>query len=98
MTNKFSKYRETTVLYCRDTGESEVVGVIEFAPYVSLVVEFSFSDGRRNHTLKLTLKFNRDTADYQTELYGRTFTSRGPRVEPGVKKMKQNSNKVVDTH
>ena len=92
MTYSLDKYRDTTVLYCVDTNESEVVGVTEFVPNVSLAIETSIKDGSRYRSIRFVLAYVQSSNDYQTMIYGRTFRSRGPRAESG-KKMKQDVKK-----
>lgn len=66
------RYDETTKVLCVDNGQTVDADVLEFKPQVLLSISLQKS-------LKLVLKYNAKVDEYQGELYGRTFTSKGPK-------------------
>lgn len=69
------EFEDRALLRCG--SDSEVVGVHEFTPRVSLIVDLF--PGTRNYR-RMTLQWVNDDVGYSTEVYGRTFVSRGPRL------------------
>lgn len=68
------QWEDSALLRCG--GESEIVGVHEFTPRVGLVVDLF--PGTKNYR-RMTLQWVNDDVGYSAEIYGRTFTSKGPR-------------------
>ena len=66
------RYDDTAKVTCVDNNETVIAEVLEFKPEVLLSVSLQ-------KTIKLTLKYNTRNGEYQAELYGRTFVSKGPK-------------------
>lgn len=66
------KYDDTAKVTCVDNGQVVDADVLEFKPQVMLSISLQKS-------IKLVLKYNQKVDEYQGELYGRTFTSIGPK-------------------
>ena len=67
------RYDETAQVKCVDNGEVVQADVLDFKPQVLLSVSL-------NKSLKLILKYNPKSDEYQGNLYGRTFVSKGPKA------------------
>ena len=74
------QYEDVALLRCTDTGESEIVGVGELVPGV--LVRLDLMPGTKNYR-RFTLQWSDVHKDYRAEVYGRTFTSRGPKIRDG---------------
>lgn len=66
------RYEDTAKVTCVDNGETVVAEILEFRPELSLSVSLE-------RKIKLTLKFDARSGEYQADLYGRTFISKGPK-------------------
>ena len=66
------KYEETAKVTCVDNGQTVDADILEFKPQVMMSISLQKS-------IKLVLKYNINFDEYQGELYGRTFTSKGPK-------------------
>lgn len=66
------RYDETANVTCVDNGQTIKGDILEFKPQTSLSVSLQKS-------IKLTLKYNAKSDEYQGDLYGRTFVSKGPK-------------------
>lgn len=55
-----------------DNGQTVKADILEFKPQILLSVSLEKS-------IKIVLKYNAKSDEYQGELYGRTFISKGPR-------------------
>lgn len=66
------RYDDKAKVTCVDNNETVMAEVLEFKPEVMLSVSLE-------KTIKLTLKYNTKVDEYQAELYGRTFISKGPK-------------------
>jgi len=73
-----TRYEDAVLLKCVDTGESEIVQLFEVTPRVQLVVDLW--PATKNYR-RMTLQYDAKTEDYRAEIYGRTFTSSGPKVK-----------------
>jgi len=67
------RYDETAQVKCVDNGEVVTADVLDFKPQVLLSVSL-------NRSLKLVLKYATKSDEYQGDLYGRTFVSKGPKA------------------
>lgn len=66
------KYEETAQITCVDNGQVVKADVLDFKPQNILSVSLEKS-------IKLVLKYNPKTDEYQGDLYGRTFVTKGPK-------------------
>ena len=66
------RYENTASVTCVDNGETVIAEVLEFKPSSILSVSLE-------RKIKLVLKYNIKNDEYQAELYGRTFISKGPK-------------------
>ena len=66
------RYEDTAKITCVDNGETVVAEILEFRPELSLSVSLE-------RKIKLTLKYDIKSNEYQADLYGRTFISKGPK-------------------
>jgi len=66
------KYDDTALVKCVDNNQTVNADVLEFKPQVLLSVSLDKS-------IKVVLKYNLKNDEYQAELYGRTFISKGPK-------------------
>lgn len=66
------KYDETAKVKCIDNSQTITADVLDFKPQVLLSVSLE-------KKIKLVLKYNSRSDEYQGELYGRTFVSKGPK-------------------
>lgn len=69
------RYEDIALLRCEQ--ESEIVNVFEFVPEVSLTIDLF--PGTRNYR-RLTLQWVSSEEGYKAEIYGRKFSSRGPKI------------------
>ena len=67
------KYDDTAMVTCVDNGQTVKAEILEFKPQVLLSISLEKS-------IKLVLKYVTKSDEYQAELYGRTFTSKGPKA------------------
>lgn len=72
------KYEDSALLRCVSTGESEIVNVCEFTPRVQLVLDLY--PGTKNYR-RMTLQYVSESEGYSAEIYGRKFSSRGPKIK-----------------
>ena len=66
------RYEDTAQVTCVDNNQTVKAEVLDFKPQVMLSVSLEKS-------IKIVLKYNTKSDEYQGELYGRTFISKGPR-------------------
>lgn len=66
------KYEETCQVKCVDNGQVVEADVLDFKPQNILSVSL-------DRSIKLVLKYNSKTDEYQGDLYGRTFITKGPK-------------------
>lgn len=66
------RYDDTVKVTCVDNNQTVNGEVLEFKPQLLLTVSL-------DRKIKLTLKFVTKSDEYQGELYGRTFVSKGPK-------------------
>lgn len=66
------RYEDTTIVTCVDNNQTVTADILDFKPQVILTVSLERS-------IKLTLKYNLKNDEYQGELYGRTFITKGPK-------------------
>jgi hypothetical protein len=67
------RYDETAQVKCVDNGEVVTADVLDFKPQLLLSVSL-------NRSIKLVLKYAAKSDEYQGDLYGRTFVSKGPKA------------------
>jgi hypothetical protein len=67
------RYDETAQVKCVDNGQTVTADVLEFKPQVMLSISL-------NKSIKLVLKYSTQSDEYQGDLYGRTFISKGPKA------------------
>lgn len=66
------KYEETANVTCVDNGQVVTADILDFKPQVLLSISLE-------KKIKLVLKYAAKSNEYQGELYGRTFISKGPK-------------------
>lgn len=66
------RYDDTTKVTCVDNGQAVNAEVLEFKPQLLLSVSL-------NKSIKMILKYSAKSDEYQGDLYGRTFISKGPK-------------------
>lgn len=66
------RYEEVCKVKCVDNDQTVDADVLDFKPQVLLSVSL-------NKSIKLILKYSLKSDEYQGELYGRTFISKGPK-------------------
>lgn len=66
------RYDETAQVRCVDNGQTVTADVLEFKPQVLLSISL-------NKSIKVILKYSTNSDEYQGDLYGRTFVSKGPK-------------------
>lgn len=66
------RYEETCKITCVDNNETVTADILEFKPQNLLNVSL-------NKTIKMVLKYAVKSDEYQGNLYGRTFISKGPK-------------------
>lgn len=67
------RYDETCKVTCVDNNETVTADILDFKPQLLLSVSL-------NKTIKMVLKYATKSDEYQGDLYGRTFVSKGPKV------------------
>lgn len=67
------KYDDKTKVTCVDNGQTVDAEILDFKPQVLLSISLE-------RKLKLVLKYVTKSDEYQGELYGRTFISKGPKA------------------
>jgi hypothetical protein len=67
------RYDETAQVKCVDNGEVVTADVLDFKPQLLLSVSL-------NKSIKMVLKYAANSDEYQGDLYGRTFVSKGPKA------------------
>lgn len=67
------RYDETCKVTCVDNNETVTADILDFKPQLSLSVSL-------NKTIKMVLKYAAKSDEYQGDLYGRTFVSKGPKA------------------
>ena len=66
------RYEDNAQVTCVDNGQTISADVLDFKPQSMLSVSLEKS-------IKIVLKYNTKSDEYQGELYGRTFVSKGPK-------------------
>jgi hypothetical protein len=66
------KYDDTAQVTCVDNGQTVKAEILDFKPQVLMSISLEKS-------IKLVLKYVAKSDEYQAELYGRTFVSKGPK-------------------
>jgi hypothetical protein len=66
------RYDEICQVKCVDNGEVVTADILDFKPQLLLSISL-------NKAIKLMLKYNAKGDEYQGEMYGRTFVSKGPK-------------------
>ena len=66
------KYEETCKVTCVDNGQVVDADILDFKPQVLLSISL-------NKSIKLILKYVQKSDEYQGDMYGRTFISKGPK-------------------
>jgi hypothetical protein len=66
------RYEDSTRVTCVDNGQTVDAEVLEFKPQLLLSISL-------NRSIKLILKYSSKSDEYQGDLYGRTFVSKGPK-------------------
>lgn len=66
------RYDEKAKVTCVDNGQTVVADVLDFKPQTILSISLE-------RKIKLVLKYVAKSDEYQGELYGRTFISKGPK-------------------
>jgi len=66
------KYEETCQVKCVDNGEVVTADILEFKPQMLLSISL-------NKAIKMVLKYVAKSDEYQGDMYGRTFVSKGPK-------------------
>ena len=67
------RYDEDCKVTCVDNNETVTAEVLEFRPQLSLSVSL-------HRSVKLVLKYAPNSDEYQGDMYGRTFVSKGPKA------------------
>jgi hypothetical protein len=67
------RYDEDCKVTCVDNKETVTAEVLEFRPQLSLSVSL-------HRSIKLVLKYSTNSDEYQGDMYGRTFVSKGPKA------------------
>ena len=67
------RYDEDCKVTCVDNKETVTAEVLEFRPQLSLSVSL-------HRSIKLVLKYSANSDEYQGDMYGRTFVSKGPKA------------------
>jgi hypothetical protein len=66
------RYEEICSVHCTENGQSVIADILDFKPQVILVVSL-------NKSIKLTLRYVPRHENYQGSMYGREFTTKGPK-------------------
>jgi hypothetical protein len=67
------RYDDKAKVTCVDNGQTVDAEILEFKPQVVMSISL-------DRKIKLVLKYVARTDEYQGELYGRTFISKGPKA------------------
>jgi hypothetical protein len=67
------RYDENCKVTCVDNNETVIADILDFKPQVLLSVSL-------NKSIKMVLKYAAKSDEYQGDLYGRTFVSKGPKA------------------
>jgi hypothetical protein len=67
------RYDEDCKVTCVDNNETVTAEVLEFRPQILLSVSL-------HRSVKLVLKYSANSDEYQGDMYGRTFVSKGPKA------------------
>ena len=67
------RYDETAIVTCVDNNKVVTAEVLSFIPKKTLSVSL-------DRSVKLELKYSEKNNEYQGDLYGRTFVSKGPKA------------------
>jgi hypothetical protein len=67
------RYDDKAKVTCVDNGQTVDAEILEFKPQVVMSISL-------DRKIKLVLKYVARSDEYQGELYGRTFTSKGPKA------------------
>jgi hypothetical protein len=67
------RYDDTAQVTCIDNGQTVKADILDFKPQVLMSVALA-------NSVKVVLKYVAKSDEYQTELYGRTFVSKGPKA------------------
>jgi hypothetical protein len=67
------RYDENCKVTCVDNNETVTADILDFKPHVLLSVSL-------NKSIKMVLKYSTKSDEYQGDLYGRTFVSKGPKA------------------
>ena len=66
------RFEETCIVKCVDNGETVTAEILDHKPQLLLSVSL-------NKSIKMMLKYAPKSDEYQGDLYGRTFISKGPK-------------------
>ncbi len=66
------RYEEICQVKCVDNGEVVTADILEFKPQVLLSISL-------NKAIKMVFKYVAKSDEYQGDMYGRTFVSKGPK-------------------
>jgi hypothetical protein len=66
------RYDEKVEVKCVDNGQTVIADILDFKPQVLLSISM-------NKSIKVVLKYVTKFDEYQGDLYGRTFTTKGPK-------------------
>lgn len=66
------KYDEICQVTCIDNGEVATADILDFKPQLLLSISL-------NKSIKMILKYHAKGDEYQGDMYGRTFVSKGPK-------------------
>ena len=66
------RYDDKAKVTCVDNGQTVDADVLDFKPQLLLSISL-------NKSIKLILKYSAKSDEYQGDLYGRTFVSKGPK-------------------
>lgn len=67
------RYDDTAQVTCVDNGQTVKADILDFKPQVLMSIALEKS-------IKVVLKYVPKSDEYQAELYGRTFVSKGPKA------------------
>ncbi len=67
------RYEDTAQVTCVDNNQTVKAEILDFKPQTMMSVSLEKS-------IKIVLKYNANSDEYQGELYGRTFISKGPKA------------------
>ena len=66
------RYENTALITCVDNNQTVTAEVLDFKPQKTLSISLQRS-------IKLILKYSLISDEYQGEMYGRTFITKGPK-------------------